>query len=252
MQSNRPSSKLPAALLSALSLALTGGPAANTVLADNSAIVVVPGQADPWLAGMPDGSLDPSPGGVVGPDSAPAQSPSLVTGISIAGGLAYSFTASGTVDHGPGFGFVGPDGDPNDPYGIPYHAAGVVNGIGNMFCPFDALVGVFLGPQQPNLTAAPAGLDFSSSQSRDYLTLSPQLQQPFFIGDGFTSSGIAQEIIAPAGATRLFLGVMDGYQWANNEGQFIVTASAPEPFSSAILGCGALALIITRRRIRTS
>lgn len=56
----------------------------------------------------------------------------------------------------------------------------------------------------------------------DYLVLAPALKQPFFIGDGKTSSGAVQHVIAPAGATRLFLGVMDQYQWSDNEGGFKV------------------------------
>ena len=52
--------------------------------------------------------------------------------------------------------------------------------------------------------------------------LAPGLKQPFFIGDGLTKSGAIQQVIAPTGATRLFLGVMDEYAWFDNEGSFTV------------------------------
>jgi hypothetical protein len=57
---------------------------------------------------------------------------------------------------------------------------------------------------------------------RDYLELAPAPKQPFFIGDGLTSSGEVQQVIAPFGATRLLLGVMDEYRWSDNEGVFTV------------------------------
>jgi len=69
-------------------------------------------------------------------------------------------------------------------------------------------------------------LDFTTPAGRDYTVLSPALKQPFFIGDGLTSSGAVQRVIAPAGATRLFLGTMDNYEWNNNEGSFDVTVSS--------------------------
>jgi hypothetical protein len=31
----------------------------------------------------------------------------------------------------------------------------------------------------------------------------------------------------PEGATRLFLGTMDGHEWANNLGQFTITVHVP-------------------------
>jgi hypothetical protein len=49
--------------------------------------------------------------------------------------------------------------------------------------------------------------------SRDYLTLSPVLKQVFFVGDGRTSQGAIQHVINPAGATRLFLGVLPALLW---------------------------------------
>ena len=58
--------------------------------------------------------------------------------------------------------------------------------------------------------------------------LSPDLKQVFFMGDGLTSGSAVQEIVAPVGATRLYLGTMDGFEWSNNTGAFEVTIAAWE------------------------
>jgi len=184
------------------------------VISTSAATLVVPGTSDPWLSGMPSGSLDnvgtPEP-----PDKAPDQSP-IFAG-SVSGGTMLTWSAAGVVGH------------PGDPAG-PDGAAGAVttrniganNGMSDLKCPIDALIGVFLGPGQPNLNPAPGMLDFSTAASRDFLTLTPGLQQVFFMGDGLTSGSLTQTIIAPAGATRFYIGTMDGYGWANNVGDFRV------------------------------
>ncbi|MCA9121123.1 MAG: DUF11 domain-containing protein [Planctomycetaceae bacterium] len=186
----------------------------------SSGTIVVPGTADPWLAGMPDGSLASSG------DVAPDESPVLVP-ITIAPGSTLTFDVTGCVQFVPG-GCVG-----DNPDGISggAHATGAENGISNLAANWNSLIGVFLGPNQPNLSPAPSALDFSTAASRDYLTLSPFLQQTFFIGNGRTSTNQVQQIIAPAGATRLFLGTMDGSGWYNNSGTFSVevTQTIAEP-----------------------
>jgi hypothetical protein len=47
--------------------------------------------------------------------------------------------------------------------------------------------------------------------------------QPYYVGNGQTIAGGRQEIVVPANATRLFLGVMDGWEWSNNSGGFNCT-----------------------------
>ena len=88
------------------------------------------------------------------------------------------------------------------------------------------MVGLFLGPDQPDEFDAPETLDFSEDGNvlggLNYLTLAPELQQLFFIGDGQTDEGVQQEITVPEGATRLYLGTTDGYGWYNNSGFFDV------------------------------
>jgi hypothetical protein len=180
----------------------------------------VPGRANPWLAGMTNGSAARRG------DSAPDESPVPATVTAIEGGAAYAFAASGSVNHGTTLPFSPPDGED-----LISHYLGAENGIADITAPFVSLIGVFLGPNPPDQNPAPPPLDFRIPADRDYLVLAPALKQPFFIGDGSTSSGAVQQVIAPAGATRLFLGVMDQYQWSDNEGAFTVqitkAASAP-------------------------
>jgi hypothetical protein len=113
--------------------------------------------------------------------------------------------------------FFPPNGE-----GLISHYLGAENGIADIVAPFTSLIGIFLGPDQPDQRPAPPALDFRTAASRDYEVLAPALKQPFFIGNGLTSSGTAKQIIAPPGATRLLLGVMDEYYWADNEGSFAV------------------------------
>jgi hypothetical protein len=207
-------------------------------------IVSVPGTSNPWLAGMPDGTTAD-----VG-DVAPAQSPVLVP-IVVTPGDLLSFFADGATDHCPAFGCgaAGAEGDAGE--GASSHAIGAEHGIGNIIAPIDALLGVFLGPAQPDLSPAPGLLDFGTAASRDFAFLAPLLQQPFFIGDGFRNDGVTpQTFIVPAGATRLFLGTMDGYEWNNNSGGLRVTVNTvPEPATLTLVGIGLVALR-RRRSIR--
>jgi hypothetical protein len=131
------------------------------------------------------------------------------------------------------------------------------------------LAGVFL-TDAPPAAPAPASLDFSSTAiGRSFTTLSPLLQQTFYIGDGLTGegSGSTQSFLVPDGATRLFLGIVDGSYFVggpdyydNNVGTFSATFevnTVPEidPHSSVSavsLLVAALALVERRRHTRRS
>jgi hypothetical protein len=175
----------------------------------------VPGTSDPWLAGMPDGSTA-SMG-----DVAPAQSPVEVTGMAIVAGDVLTFSAKGRVSNcGRPCALQHPDGGP--PL---FHDTGAENGISDAGAPINALLGVFLGPDRPDRNPPPATLDFDSTVTHDYFILRPLVQQVFFIGDGRTGTGVRQQVVVPEGATRLFLGTMDGCCWYNNVGTFTVNVS---------------------------
>ncbi len=196
----------------------------------SSTVAIVPGSADPYLAGMPNGSTASID------DSAPGQSPVLVSGLTVAPGDRLSFSVAGSTGQQPNALSSGPDGDLSS---IAFHTTGAENGISDTFAPLNSLMGVFLGPDQPNGTPAPAMLDFRSFFGNvpggvDYTSLSPLLKQVFFIGDGLTSQGVLQNVVVPAGATRLFLGTMDGFEWSNNVGQLQVVVASHTPLTKPL------------------
>ena len=192
----------------------------------------VPGTSDPWLAGMPPGST------ASGGDTAPAQSPVLVGApVNVALGGTLTFIVTGEVSNTPVLQGLTPDGQAPTS-----HFAGTENGIAAVTAPLNSLIGVFLDNQQPNLAGpAPGALSFTTPAELAYASLSPGLRQPFFIGDGLTGTGAGtpQVVNIPAGATRLFLGTMDGFGWFNNRGAFAVTvnqgAAAPPPSAGAAI-----------------
>jgi hypothetical protein len=120
-----------------------------------------------------------------------------------------------------------------------------------MLAPQNALVGLFLDDSVPTSSGAPGRLDFSTSGvGMSFPTLSPGLKQPFFIGDGMTGTGTGavQQFVVPAGATRFFLGVVDGVEWHNNTGALNVTVTFSGGGASA--GPLAAALLPTSRSVQ--
>lgn len=176
-------------------------------LAD-AATFTVPGVANPWLAGMPNGSTADAG------DTAPTASPVLVTGLPIVPGNQFTLSATGLVSFRPDRTFYPPDGGPSTA-----HRAGAENGMGNFTAPLNALLGVFLNDAQPNLSASPPAFPYLP----DAPIIAPSLKQVFFIGNGLTTTNSTQRVIVPQGATRFFLGVMDGFEWTNNVGSFAVS-----------------------------
>src|SRR5271157_1674909 len=119
-------------------------------------VVVVPGTSDPWLAGMPNGST-----ASCGPsnnecDTAPAESPAPPNGVAVTPGSILMITATGLECYDPTpTCATGPDGNPSLPTA---HANGAENGFSTITAPANALLGVFLGPNAPNLTPSPSQL----------------------------------------------------------------------------------------------
>jgi len=216
--------------------------AASSGTAFAAATYSVPGTSNPFLAGMPSGSS------CCAGDSTPAESPVFAGAVS--GGELISFTdVTGGVSFDGGTPTDGPNGDAGDRVDTAAYEGGLtsINDIaGYNNAPVDALVGVFLNSNLPTTNSAPTELDFTTP------TKTPGLQQVFFIGDGSLGS-----ITAPAGATRLFLGTVDGFGWNNNTGAIDVTVSAlagaaPEPASWALLliGVGGLGAALRKARSR--
>jgi hypothetical protein len=200
----------------------------------------VAGTSNPFLAGMPAGT--PCCFGDVAPDESP------VLAGAVTGGDTVSFTnVTGGVSFSGGPPTDGPNGNAGDLVTTPNFEGGltVIDGIaGYSNAPVDALVGVFLTSALPTASPATTDLDFSSP------TTTPGLQQVFFIGDGSLGA-----ITVPTGATRLFLGTVDGFGWNNNSGAIDVTvgvAGVPEPAAWAVLLTGVVglggALRLARRR----
>jgi hypothetical protein len=169
--------------------------------------------------------------------------------------------AVGGINFFNGFGppFFGPSG--NGASGSNLTSLG---GISGYIGPQGPLAGVFLDNSVPT-SGPPATLNFSPAGiGTDFLTLSPLLKQVFYIGDGVTSGNVFQQFVAPAGATRLFFAIPDGFGFVgapgaydDNDGSYQVRvgvneiptpAEIPEPASFAIWSLGAVGLAFARRR----
>lgn len=198
---------------------------------------------------------------------------------SVTGSIAYDTTLNGSAPCRSLEGCIMLDFDTgnvlNDPDGN-YGAAttsyvtGPVGSISGITGPGDGyLVGVFLAPGGPSGTA-PAALSFTASGGTSFTSLSPLLDQVFFIGDGLTGDGTGSEQVfdAPGGATELLLGISDacGYQgtspscYGDNVGSYTVDyslsgdpAPVPEPSTMILtpLALLPLGVLYWRRRIRS-
>jgi Flp pilus assembly protein TadG len=211
----------------------------------NTSTQTIGGHSNPWLAGEPTGTTASVPDAgypsathpwkydIAGPNGGsagsgePYDSPVQV-GFNVSPGATITFTnTSGDVSNVP-------TGSPNyDPTGNNGSGVSIYNndasngvsehGMSDVWAPLNSFLGVFLTSSTPDGGTPPPVLDFSTQAARDYTTLSPKTQQIFYIGDGQTSSSTQQSIVVPQGATRFFLGTMDGHEWSNNSGSFTAT-----------------------------
>jgi hypothetical protein len=213
--------------------------------------VTVPGTANPYLAGMPPGTTCCAGGTTGVPDVAgPGGQSPVQVGMDVSPGTVLTFSATGGVAFAPGRAADPPDGgiiNELNTFGLDGTPSS--DGIAGIKAPQDALVGLFLDNNDPRSTAAPDRLDFSAAGiGTNFSALSPGLKQPFFIGDGRTSTGAVQQFVAPPGATRFFLGTVDGNQWNSNSGELNVTVNSSAPAAASL----AAALLPLSRSVRVN
>jgi hypothetical protein len=197
-------------------------------------------------------SVPPAPGvggaGVLPPEydfGFTATSNLYVTFSSISGTVIMNAGSGDNMNNADGVGSGSADSSVNS-----------VNGLSGITAPGAGyLVGVFENQSEP-LDPAPSSLNFLSSGT-NFTSLSPALNQVFFIGDGLTGNGTGafQQFQIPLGATRLFLGLADAPAYHGNAGGYSDNTGAfaasfaivPEPSVFCLLLTAAI-LAIARRR----
>jgi hypothetical protein len=208
--------------------------------------IVVTGDSNIYGAGH---ATAPDPAGLGGGIVPPS--------IAVTGSSVLTFQVSGLVSYNGGGNYYGGDGGFFGPTDIlPY---GGISGTQIDFARY-SLVGVFLTDQEPSGSAPPA-IDFASGS---FTTLAPGLNQVFFIGDGLTGTGTGtvQQFIAPSGATRLFLGFADGFDFSGYATTYgddigsldvtytVTTTPAPASFTMAGIGVACLMGYIGLKHLR--
>jgi hypothetical protein len=79
------------------------------------------------------------------------------------------------------------------------------------------LVGVFVGDDQPE---QPSDAVVDLTDANDDATQSPDLGEPFFVGDGETSDGDPVEVEVPDGATTMYFGFADSFSFVGAPGAY--------------------------------
>lgn len=217
----------------------------------SAAQLTIPGQANIFGAGH---AVPPAPGGELGGVLPPshtfvAGAGQVLTFSSVTGTV--TCCSSDLINYG-----TGPDGGPwatgNTDITSYGGVSGIIHSSRTMF-----LVGVFLTNAEP-ADPAPARLDFSAGAYGDGFTaISPAIGQTFFVGDGMTgtNTGLTQQFIVPANATRLYLGFADaadfgapssppGY-YGDNAGQLtaLLDITTPQPTAALHHSWGTLKTI---------
>ncbi|MCW5965198.1 MAG: PEP-CTERM sorting domain-containing protein [Bryobacterales bacterium] len=175
--------------------------------------ITIPDPGDPWnspAGGFLTRHLNPTP------EEAKEEFPPVVA-VTAGDVIRVLDPAVGGINFFNGFGppFFGPAGN-----GVSGSNLNSLGGISGYQGPQGALVGVFLDNDVP-LAGPPATLNFDpAGLGTDFTSLTPLLGQIFYIGTGVTSGGDFRQYIAPTGATRLFLGIPDGFGFVGAPGAY--------------------------------
>jgi hypothetical protein len=171
----------------------------------------------------------------------------------------FTFSATGLVSCCGDAPNISPDGGASSMNITGANGLSSLSGNGNI-----PLVGVFTTNTDPFGSVAPSALSFDKNAPT---SLSPLLDQVFYIGDGLSGynnpAGTSLSFTAPSNATRLYLGVIDAFFFNNttgfyndNLGSFTVnvnltsvTPGVPEPSTWAMLLLG-FAFMAHRRKAK--
>lgn len=200
-------------------------------------------------------SSTPNPGGVFSSDAGYTGTLPPLYSLTAGLNIVQFPTITGTVNCCSDKPAAGPEGGNYFQTDLsPLSGLSGIQGPGNMF-----LVGVFLSGFEPSGTG-PTALNFTNTGiGTNFSSINPLLNQVFFIGDGRKNDGTTiQSFIAPAGATRLYLGFADGVgfvgdpgAYGDNTGALSVSITqpegAPEPASVMLFLSGALGLFAARK-----
>lgn len=246
--------KFPAAMLAAfvLAMAVTATPApAGTATVLGTDVVFGYGQ------------INFHNGSTISTAIIPVTSGAVVTFSSVTGSFTTAtqgcVSSLGCISLNSGGNYNDPDGNHAQVSSSSSIGAGSISGI--LLPGAGELVGVFVAAGTATGTA-PAVLDFTGANATAFLSLSPLLNQTFFIGDGLTGDGTGtiQQFIAPLNAAQLVLGISDAQAYNgqplgyyDNIGSYAVTyttsgGSVPEPPVFGLFATGLGCLAAWRRR----